>query len=72
MDTKSATTFISLRIGLFSRNFLQAVSKLMKTSSTCSGQNGTTGVKWAHPVQLDSPALPDFIDETETTKENRI
>ena len=49
--------------------------QMLCTSFTCSGQNGTTGgagVKWAHHVQLNSPALPDFIDETKTTKENRI
>ena len=47
--------------------------QMLCTSWTCSGQNGTTraGVKWAHHVQVNSPALPDFIDETETTKENR-
>ena len=62
---------------------VQMFYKLMLclASCTCSGQNGTTGgggggggagVKWAHHIQLNSPALPDFIDETKTTKENRI
>ena len=41
---------------------------MLCTSCTCSGQNGTTGVKWAHHVQLNSPALPDFIDETKQEK----
>ena len=47
--------------------------QMLCTWCTCNGQNGTTGeegggggagVKWPHHVQLNSPALPDLIDET--------
>ena len=44
--------------------------QMLCTSCTCSGQNGTTGGGGGGlPNFIDEP---DFIDETKTTKENRI
>ena len=41
------------------------------TSCTCSGENGTTGVKWAHPVQLENAALPEYIDLSTRLKQQK-
>ena len=67
-------------MGFFSTNVLQAdaLSGIVHVQWTewyhwgGGGGGGGAGVKWAHHIQLNSPALPDFIDETKTTKENRI
>ena len=56
--------------------------QMLFKSCTCSGQNGYHwggggggGGGWCQmgtPCPANSPALPDFIDETKTTKDNRI
>ena len=59
-------------MGFFSKNVLQADALYIVHVQWTEWYHWGAGVKWAHHVQLNSPALPDFIDETKTTKENRI
>ena len=60
-----SSMFVDLR-------FARSTALRPRSHATSDRCHGGAGVKWAHHVQLNNPALPDFIDETKTTKENRI